>query len=144
MSKLEKLKIQLAEERLAIENLEQKKEAAKRDFERTLRESNGQIRHLEEKKKSASKHAEHFRREMEPFLYDLGSKVEQLRLQEAVLRENYQHLDGVNGEMEKRQKQIREVESLSRAMNRSAWTQFLFFSGSMLVLFVSAVILLLR
>ena len=144
MANLEKLKIALANERSTIEKLEQEKETAKRDFEQRIKDYNHQIHQLEEKKKHVSRQMEHCRRDMEPFLYDLGRRVELLRLQESSFGENYQELDRFNTEIAKRQKQIREAESLSRAMDRSAWTQFLVFSGSMVLLFVGVVFILLH
>ena len=81
---------------------------------------------------------------MQPFLYDLGKKVEQLRLEEEAFRENYEQLDSFNRDIQSCQKQIVEAVSLSRAMDRGAWTKFLVFSGTMAVLFVSLVVLLLH
>jgi chromosome segregation ATPase len=144
LSQMEKLKISLANERSGIEKLEEEKDACKRDYEQRIRDYNQQIHQLEERKRQSSRQMEHFRRDMEPFLFDLGKKVEQLRLEQDLFRENYDQLDGFNREIETRRKQILEAESLSRAMDRAAWTKFLVFSGSMLVLVVSAVFLLLH
>jgi|GEM_PF-6583138 len=140
----EKLKIELANERAEIERGEQKKDTSKRDFEQQIKDRNQQIQNLEEKKKQLTREIEQYRKEMQPFLYDLGKKVEQLRLEEGSFRENYEQLDGFNRDVQTRQKQIIEAESLSRAMDRAAWTKFLVFSGTMAALFVSLVVLLLR
>ena len=144
LSQMEKLKISLANERSAIEKLEQQKEACKRDYEHRIRDYNQQIHQLEERKKQAFRQMEHYRRDMEPFLFDLGKKVEQLRLELSTFRENYDQLDGFNREIETRRKQILEAESLSRAMDRAAWTKFLVFSGGMVVFVVCAAVLLLH
>jgi chromosome segregation ATPase len=138
----EKLKIELANERAEIDRGEQKKETAKRDFESSIRERNQQIQQLEEKKKQFSREIENYRKEMQPFLFDLGKKVEQLRLEEEAFRENYEQLDSFNREIHSCQKQIIEAVSLSRAMDRGAWTKFLVASGTMAVLVVSLVVLL--
>jgi chromosome segregation ATPase len=140
----EKLKIELASEKSEIERGEQKKETSKRDFELQIKDRNQQIQHLEEKKKQSSREIEQYRKEMQPFLFDLGKKVEQLRLEEDSFRENYEQLDGYSRDVKTRQKQIIEAESLSRAMDRSAWTKFLVFSGTVAALFVFAVLLLLK
>jgi len=144
LSTMEKLKVALANEKAEIEKLENEKDGAKRDFEQRIKDYNEEIRQLEEKKKQAGRQIENYRREMEPFLFDLGVKVEQLRFQEGSFRENFQELDRLNTEIAKRHKQITEAESLSRAMDRSAWTQFLVFSGSMLALFLGLTLFLLR
>jgi chromosome segregation ATPase len=143
-SRMEKLKIALANEKAEIEKLEEEKADSKRDYEQRIKDYNHEIHQLEEKKKQAYRQMEHFRREMEPYLYNLGSKVEQLRLQEAAFRENFQELDRLNAEMAKRQKQITEAESLSRAMDRAAWLQFLVFSGCVVLLFLSMTFFLLH
>ena len=143
-STAEKLKIELANERAEIERGEQSKENAKRDFEQRIKDYNHQIQLLEEKKKQLNREIEHYRREMQPYLYELGKKVEQLRLEEDSFHENYEQLDNFNRDVLTRQKQIIEAESLSRAMDRAAWAKFLVFSGSMVVLFASVVVLLLK
>ena len=143
-STAEKLKIELATERSEIERGEQHKDTAKRDFEQRIKDYNHQIQQLEDKKKQLTREIEHYRREMQPYLFELGKKVEQLRLEEEAFRENYEQLDSFNRDIQTRQKQIVEAESLSRAMDRAAWTKFLVFSGSMAALFVSAVVLLLK
>ena len=140
----EKLKIELANERAEIERGEQNKDNAKRDFEQRIKDHNHQITQLEDKKKQLSREIEQYRREMQPFLFELGKKVEQLRLEEETFHENYEQLDDFNRDVRTRQKQIIEAESLSRAMDRGAWTKFLVFSGSMVVLFASMVVLLLK
>ena len=143
-STAEKLKMELANERAEIEKGEQRKDNSKRDFEQRIKDYNLQIQQLEEKKKQLSREIEHYRRDMQPFLFELGKKVEQLRLEEEAFHENYEQLDSFNRDVQTRQKQIIEAESLSRAMDRAAWTKFLVFSGSMAVLFVSMVVLLLK
>jgi chromosome segregation ATPase len=143
-STAEKLKMELANERAEIDRGEQTKDNAKRDFEQRIKDYNHQIQQLEDKKKQLTREIEHYRREMQPFLYELGKKVEQLRLEENTFRENYEQLDEFNRDVQTRQKQIIEAESLSRAMDRAAWTKFLVFSGSMVVLFASMVVLLLN
>ncbi len=143
-STMEKLKIETANERAEIERREQQKESSKRDFEQRIKEDNHHIQQMEEKKKHLSREIEHLRREMQPFLFELGEKVEQLRLEEDSFPENYEQLDSYNREVTTRQKQIVEAESLSRAMDRAAWTKFLVFSGSLAVLFVSAIVFLLK
>ena len=143
-STAEKLKIELANERAEIEKGDQKKDNSKRDFEQRIKDHNHQIHQLDEKKKQLNREIEHFRRDMQPFLYELGKKVEQLRLEEESFHENYEQLDSFNRDVQTRQKQIVEAESLSRAMDRTAWTKFLVFSGSMAVLFASVVVLLLK
>jgi chromosome segregation ATPase len=143
-STAEKLKLELANERAAIDRGEQNKESAKRDFEQRIKDYNHQIQQLEEKKKQLSREIEHYRREMQPYLYELGKKVEQLRLEEESFHENYEQLDEYNRDVQNCQKQIIEAESLSRAMDRSAWTKFLVVSCSMVVLFASMVVLLLK
>ncbi|HMD82477.1 MAG TPA: hypothetical protein VKE92_14270, partial [Anaerolineales bacterium] len=143
-STAEKLKIELANERAEIERGDQNKDNAKRDFEQRIKDYNYQIQQLEEKKKQLTRDIEHYRREMQPYLFELGKKVEQLRLEEDTFRENYEQLDDFTRDVQTRQKQIIEAESLSRAMDRSAWTKFLVFSGSMVVLFASMVVLLLK
>jgi chromosome segregation ATPase len=140
----EKLKIELSNERAEIERGEQNKEMSKREFELRIKEHNQQIHHLEEKKKQLTREIEHYRREMQPYLYELGKKVEQLRLEEEGFRENYEQLDSFTRDIQTRQKQIVEAESLSRAMDRGAWTKFLVVSGTMAVLVVSAVLLLFK
>jgi predicted nucleic acid-binding Zn-ribbon protein len=144
LAQLERLKAQLAAERATIQEMEGKKELAKRDYEKKIKDSNTQIRDLEEKKKDATRQIERFHDEMEPYLYDLGKKVEQLRIPHDSFREDYEQLDRLNSAMSDREKQILEAESLSRAMDRGAWTGFLVFSGSMLVLVVTAMVVLLR
>lgn len=144
LAQVERLKAQLAAERSTIEKLEGNKESAKRDFERKIKESNSRIRELEGKKKEATRQMEHFREEMEPFLYDLGKKVEQLRIPHDSFHDDYQQLNRLNSEMSDRDKQILEAESLSRAMDRKAWAGFLVFSGGMIVLVLAAVLVLLR
>ena len=143
-STAEKLKIELANEHAEIERGEQHKETSKRDFEQHIKGYNEQIQHLEDKKKQLGREMEHYRREMQPFLYDLGKKVEQLRLEEDSFHENYEQLDTYTRDVQTRQKQIIEAESLSRAMDRAAWTKFLVFSGTVVVLFASAIMLLLK
>jgi chromosome segregation ATPase len=140
----EKLKIELANEHAEIERGELNKETSKRDFEQRIKGYNEQIQHLEDKKKQLSREMEHYRREMQPFLFDLGKKVEQLRLEEDAFHENYEQLDAYTRDVQTRQKQIIEAESLSRAMDRAAWTKFLVFSGTMVALFASAIMLLLK
>lgn len=141
---VQKLNLALAKEKSAIHGLETEKESCKREFEKRINEGNREIHGLEDKKKEISRQMEHYRKEMQPFLYDLGRKVEPLRLGEHNFRENYEQLDDLNHEIETRRKQIIEAESLSRAMDRSAWNRFLVFSGSLAILFVSAVFLILR
>ena len=143
-STAEKLKIELANERAEIERGDQNKDNAKRDFEQRIKDYNHQIQQLEEKKKQLTRDIEHYRREMQPYLFELGKKVEQLRLEEDSFRENYEQLDDFTRDVQTRQKQIIEAESLSRAMDRSAWTKFVVFSCSMVVLFASMVVLLLK
>lgn len=142
MSNIEKLKVTLAAERSEIEKLEQEKETIKRGFEQRIKDYNNQIHQLDEKKKQTARQMENLKREMEPFLLDLGRRVEQLRLEEANFRETYGQLDGLKAEIEDRQKQIEEAESLSRAMDRSAWNTFLLVSGTFVVLILSLVLFL--
>ncbi|HEY4490431.1 MAG TPA: hypothetical protein VJ521_11405 [Acidobacteriota bacterium] len=144
LANMEKLKIAYANEKAEIDRLEQEKETAKRDYEQRMKDYNHEIHQLEEKKKQAARQTEHYRREMEPYLYDLGARVEQLRLQESSFPENFGELDRMNSEMLKRHKQIAEAESLSRAMDRAAWMQFLVFSGSVVILILSFTLFLLR
>jgi chromosome segregation ATPase len=142
MSNIEKLKVTLAAERSEIEKLEQEKETIKRGFEQRIKDYNNQIHQLDEKKKQTARQMENLKREMEPFLLDLGRRVEQLRLEEGNFRETYGQLDGLKAEIEDRQKQIEEAESLSRAMDRSAWNTFLLVSGTFVVLILSLVLFL--
>jgi chromosome segregation ATPase len=142
MSNIEKLKVTLASERSEIEKLEQEKETIKRGFEQRIKDYNNQIHQLDEKKKQTARQMENLKREMEPFLMDLGRRVEQLRLEEGNFRETYGQLDGLKAEIEDRQKQIEESESLSRAMDRSAWNTFLLVSGTFVVLILSLVLFL--
>ncbi len=144
ISKIEKLKMELARERSVIERLDQDKETIRRDFEQRIKDYNQQIQQLEDKKKQATRQMETYRKEMEPYLYDLGWKVEPLRLEERAFRENYEQLDRLNREVTSRNKLIKEAESLSRAMDRSAWTKFLVVSGGVALLFVGAVFALLH
>jgi len=144
ISKIEKLKMELAKERSLIERLDQDKETIRRDFEQRINDYNQQIQQLEDKKKQATRQMELYRKEMEPYLYDLGWKVEPLRLEERAFRENYDQLDRLNSEVANRNKLILEAESLSRAMDRGAWTKFLVVSGGMALLFVGAVFALLH
>jgi chromosome segregation ATPase len=144
MSNIEKLKIGLARERSEIEKLEQEKESIKRGFEQRIKDYNHQIHQLEEKKKQTMRQMENLKREMEPFLLDLGRRVEQLRLEEGSFRDTYGQLDGLKAEIDDRHKQIEEAESLSRAMDRSAWNTFLLVSGSFLLLIFSLVVIFLR
>jgi hypothetical protein len=81
---------------------------------------------------------------MEPFLLDLGRREERLRLEEGSIRETYGQLDGLKAEIDDRHKQIEEAESLSRAMDRSAWNTFLLVSGSFHLLVFSLVVIFLR
>lgn len=143
MSNIEKLKIALGEETSQIARLENEKETAKRDFEQRMKDYNHQIHQLEDKKKQTTKQKEQLRREMEPFLFDLGRKMEQLRLQEDSFPEVFEELDAVNQEIEARRQQIVEAESLSRAMDRAAWTKFLVFSCGMILIVLSIVLILL-
>jgi chromosome segregation ATPase len=142
MSNIEKLKVALAGERSKIEKLEQEKETIKREFEQRIKDYNNQIHQLEEKKRQTTRQMENLKREMEPFLLDLGRRVEQLRLEEGNFRDTYGQLDDLKREIEDRQKQIEEAESLSRAMDRSAWNTFLLVSGTFVVLIVSVVLIL--
>jgi chromosome segregation ATPase len=144
LAHLERLKAQLAAERATIQEMENKKETSKRDYETKIKDSNGQIRELEEKKKEATQQIERFHEEMEPFLFDLGKKVEQLRIQHDSFRDEYEQLNRLNAAMSDREKQILEAESLSRAMDRGAWAGFLVFSGGLLVLMLTVVVLLLH
>jgi chromosome segregation ATPase len=144
MSHIEKLKIALARERSEIEKLEQEKETIKRGFEQRIKDYNNQIHQLEEKKKQTTRQMENLKREMEPFLLDLGRRVEQLRLEEGSFRDTYGQLDGLKAEIDDRQKQIEEAESLSRAMDRSAWNTFLLVSGSFLLLIFGLLVIFLR
>jgi chromosome segregation ATPase len=143
MSNIEKLKLALADETSEISRLESEKEIAKREYEQRMRDYNHQIHQLEEKKKQTARQKEQLKREMEPFLFDLGKKMEQLRLQESSFPEVYEQLDVMNAEIEARRQQIIEAESLSRAMDQAAWTKFLVFSGSLVLLIVSLVFILL-
>jgi len=144
ISRIEKLKMELAQERSVIERLDQDKETIRRDFEQRIKDYNQQIQELEDKKKQSARQMEQYRKEMEPFLYDLGWKVEPLRLEERAFRENYEQLDRLNREMNSRNKLIQEAESLSRAMDRNAWTKFLVVSGGMALLFAGTVFALLH
>jgi chromosome segregation ATPase len=144
MSNIEKMKIALGNETSAISNLEEEKDAAKREYEHRMKDYNSEIHELEDRKKQTSRQKEQLRREMDPFLYDLGRKVEQLRLEEQSFREVYNQLDQINEQVEIRRKQITEAETLSRAMDRSAWMNFLIFSGSAAVLLISIVYVLIR
>jgi len=142
MSNLEKLKITLSNEKSAIERLEQEKETSKRHYEQRIKDYNAETTQLEEKKKQCSRQIETFRREMDPFLHELGRKMEQLRLQEHNFPDNFHEVDQVNKEIQQRLKQITEAESLSRAMDRGAWNKFLMFSGGVVLLFVTLAFLL--
>ncbi len=144
MSKIEKLKISLAQETSEISHLEGEKDTAKRDFEHRMKDYNNQIHQLEDRKKHIIKQKEQFKKEMDPFLYDLGKKVEQHRLEEDSFSEVLSEMDQLNGLVELRRKQIVEAESLSRAMDRNAWTNFLVFAGSLVVLVISLIFVLLR
>ena len=144
LANLERLRIELAGERSAIQNLDEQKEISKREYEQKIKDCNNEIRALEEKKKQATREMQRYHDDMDPFLYDLGRKVEQLRLETGMFAENYAQLDGINNEIASRERQIVEAQSLSRAMDRGAWNGFLVFSGSMLVLVVSAVVMLLH
>ena len=143
MSHIEKLKLFLSEEVAEIGKLEGEKDAAKRDYEHRMRDYNNQVHELEEKKKQTFRQREHLKREMEPFLFELGRKVEQMRLQEDAFRETYQDVDSVREQVDVRRRQIAEAESLSRAMDQGAWTKFLVFSGSLVLIAISLVYLLL-
>lgn len=144
MSNIEKLKIALAHQRAEIEKLEQEKETIKRGFEQRIKDYNNQIHQLDEKKKQTTRQMENLKREMEPFLLDLGRRVEQLRLEEGSFVDTYGQLDGLRAEIDDRQKQIEEAESLSRAMDRSAWNKFLLVSGTFVILILSLVVIFLR
>lgn len=143
LSNLEKLKIALADETTEISRLEGEKEAAKRDYEHRMKDYNQEIHGLEEQKKAAIKKKESFRREMDPFLFDLGKRVDGLRpAAEPAFKENFTQLDDLNNQVQLRRKQITEAESLSRAMDRSAWLKFLVFSSSAVVLLIVALLIL--
>lgn len=136
LSTLEKLKIALAGERTEIEKLDQEKDAARRDYEQRIKDYNHEIHELEDRKKQASRQKERFKHDMEPFLYDLGKRVDQLRLQPDAFKDVFATMDDYNRQVETRRNQIYEAETLSRAMDRSAWTKFLIFSGSAVALVV--------
>lgn len=139
LAKIEKLKLSLSNETSEIQKLEADKDAAKRDYEQRVKDYNHEVHQLEEKKKHTLRQKEHLKREMEPFLYDLGHKVEHMRLQEDTFRGIFQDLDSIRDQVELRRQQINEAESLSRAMDRGAWMKFLVFSGSMVLLFISLI-----
>ena len=143
-AQVERLRTQLAAEHATIQDFEGKKESAKRNFEKKIKDSNTQIRELEDKKKDATRQIERFGEEMEPFLFDLGKKVDQLHIPHDSFRDDYEQLARLNGAMSDREKQILEAESLSRAMDRGAWAGFLVFSGSVLILMLTVVVLLLH
>lgn len=144
LSTLEKLKIALAGERSEIEKLEQEKDAVRRDYEHRIKDYNHEIHELEDKKKQAVRMKQRFRTDMEPFLFDLGKRVDQLRLQPDSFRDVFETMDDFNREIDSRRNHIYEAESLSRAMDQTTWTKFLIFSGGALVLFVGLVIALLH
>lgn len=144
LSTLEKLKMALAGERSEIEKLEQEKDGVRRDYEQRIKDYNHEIHQLEDKKKLAVRMKQRYHHDMEPYLYDLGKRVDQLRLQPDAFRDVFETMDDFNHQVEGKRNQIYEAESLSRAMDRSAWTKFLIFSGSAIVLFVSLVIALLH
>ena len=144
MSHLEKLKLTVANETSEIGKLESEKDSDKRDYEHRMKDYNHEVHQLEEKKKQALRQKEHLKREMEPFLYDLGHKVEQMRLQEDTFRGIFQDLDSLKEQVDLRRQSISEAESLSRAMDHGAWTKFLVFSGGMLLLMISLVYILLH
>lgn len=144
MSHLEKLKLTFANETSEISKLESEKDSAKRDYEHRMKDYNHEVHQLEEKKKQTLRQKEHLKREMEPFLYDLGRKVEQMRLQEDTFRGIFQDMDALKDQVELRRQSISEAESLSRAMDHGAWTKFLVFSGGMLLLMISLVYILLH
>ena len=144
LARLEKLKIALADETTEISRLEGEKDAAKRDYEHRIKDYNHEIHELEEKKKAVVRKKEGVRREMDPFLYDLGGKVDSLRPREAAFSQCFLQLDNLNGQVDARRKQITEAESLSRAMDRSAWLKFLLFSAGVIVLCLGALWILLR
>lgn len=144
MANIEKLKITLANETSEISRLESEKDSAKRDYEHRMKDYNHEVHQLEEKKKQTVRQKEHLKREMEPFLFDLGRKVEQMRLQEDTFRGIFQDLDAVRNQVEFRRQQIDEADALSRAMDRGAWMKFLVFSGSMVLLFISLIYILLH
>jgi hypothetical protein len=70
--------------------------------------------------------------------------MELLRLQETNFPEVFEELDAVNHEIDTRRQQIVEAESLSRAMDRAAWTKFLVFSCGMILIVVSIFLMLLH
>jgi len=144
LATVERLKNELASERAQIQTLEEQKEISKRDYEQKIKDFNTDIRDLEEKKKQATRQMARYTEDMDPFLYDLGKKVEQLRLETSAFTENYTQLDGINGEIATRERQILEAQSLSRAMDRGAWNGFLVFSGTMIVVLVSTIFVLLH
>ena len=144
MSKIEKLKISLGQETAEISRLEGEKDTAKRDFEHRMKDYNNQIHLLEDRKKQIVKQKEQLKKEMEPYLYDLGRKVDQLRLNEESFDTVLSEMDELNTSVELRRKQIIEAESLSRAMDRNAWTNFLVFSGSFVAIIISLIFVLLR
>lgn len=144
LSTLEKLKIALAAERSEIEKLEQEKDATRRDYEQRMKDYSNEIHQLEDKKKQAGRQKIRYGRDMEPFLYDLGRRVDQLRLQPDVFRDVFGTMDEFNRQVELKRNQIYEAESLSRAMDRSVWMRFLIFSGSAIALVVFLVIALLH
>jgi chromosome segregation ATPase len=144
MSRIEKLKISLGEETGEISRLEGEKDTAKRDFEHRMKDYNNQIHQLEDRKKQIIKQKDQLKKEMDPFLYDLGKKVEQHRVEESSFREVLSEMDELNESVESRRQQIVEAESLSRAMDRNAWTNFLVFACSLVVLFISLIYVLVR
>ncbi|PWT91828.1 MAG: hypothetical protein C5B54_04555 [Acidobacteria bacterium] len=141
-AQIEKLKIALSNERSMIESLEQEKETSKRDYEHRIKDYNHEIHQLEEKKKLALKQKELHHREMEPYLFDLGKKIEQLRLEERTFQDVYEELDTLKTGIQSRRHQIAEAISLSRAMDRSAWKGFLLVSGSLVLIVLCLVLLL--
>jgi hypothetical protein len=144
MSRIEKLKISLGQETAEISRLEGEKDTAKRDFEHRMKDYNTQIHQLEDRKKQIVKLKEQLKKEMDPYLYDLGRKVDQLRLNEESFDTVLAEMDELNSSVEMRRKQIVEAESLSRAMDRNAWTNFLVFSGSFVAIIISLIFVLLR
>ena len=139
---LEKLKLYLANEKVEIDKLDQEKDTAKREYEQRIRDYNQEIHQLEEKKRLALRSKDQRKRDMEPYQFELGKKMEQLRLQGNSFSDVYSDLDGLNTGIDSRRNQIAEAASLSRAMDRSAWMSFLVVSGTAVLLFIGLVVLI--
>ena len=144
LAKLEKLKIALSDETTTISRMDGEKDGVKRDYEQRVKDYNHEIHQLEDRKKGANRKKDSLCREMDPFLFDLGKKVDQLRPREQAFAECFSTLDDLNNQVEQRRKLIGEAESLSRAMDRSAWLVFLLFSGAVVVAILVVIWLLMR